>query len=288
MKFTKTLSILLAIILLSCSGCSTVTFGYNHADWLLRYWAYGYTSFTPGQKEEIRHDIDDYMRWHRKEALPEYIAFLQDLNTTIAQETLHTDDVIRVRSGMGRLYSYTLAPAVRPAAHILSTLDKGQIEELRKTLIKQNLEEREESIFGNQHSNLDTRAKKYVHSVEDLAGHLSHEQEEKIKTMSMGIPFVTDSYIEQRESRQAAMIALLKDHATEETINAFLAQWINKPVSPMSAQAQQAFDAYDKAMNEMLVQIFGLLTPRQKEHLHKKITGYIDDFRQLHAAAAQH
>ncbi len=285
MKLTKSVFIVLVLVLLSCGGCNRVTFGYNHADWLLRYWVNGYTSFNPQQKEEIRHDIDDYMRWHRQYALPEYIAFLQDLDTMVNQKSaLTADDVIHIKSEFSRLYQLTSAPLNRPAAHVLSTLDSRQIEELRKTLAEQNHKEREETLSGNAQVNLAKRAERYVHFVEELVGHLSEEQENRIKEMSLRIPFITTSYIEQREAKQAILISLLNNHAGEDKIAALFSQWTSTPQTATSPQEQQAIQAWDSAMNEMIARIFALLTPHQKEHLHKKISGYIDDFQELHSA----
>ncbi len=285
MKLARSVFIILALVLLCCGGCSRVTFGYNHADWILRYWINGYTSFTPEQKEEIRHDIDDYMRWHRQYALPEYIAFLQELDTRIDQDgALSTADVVHIKSEFSRLYKLTTAPLSRPAAHVLSTLDSRQIEELRKTLAEQNHKEREETLSGNAQVNLAKRAERYVHFVEELVGHLSNEQENRIREMSLHIPFITTSYIEQREAKQAVLISLLNNHAGEDRIAELFSQWTNTPQAPSSPQEQHDLEAWDSAMNEMIARIFGLLTTHQKEHLHKRISDYIDDFQKLHSA----
>lgn len=283
MKSAKAILIVLALALLS-SGCSRVTFGYNHGAWLLRYWINGYTSFNPGQKEEIRHDVADYMRWHRQYALPEYIAFLQNLNALADRDdALSANDVVRVRSELARLYKLTMTPLVRPAAHLLRTLDRRQIEELRNTLAEKNRDLREETLSGTEIENLVSRAEKYIHFVEGLAGHLTHDQEEKVKEMSLRIPFITASYIERREARQRTLISLLNEHASEDRIAAFLFQWVDMQEGPISPQEQQVIEAYDRAMSEMIVRIFAMLTTPQKNHLRKKIADYIDDFQRLHS-----
>lgn len=285
MNFSKPAFIILALVLLSCGGCSRVTFGYNHADWLLRYWINGYTSFNAQQKEEIRLEVTDYMRWHRKYALPEYTAFLHDLDALAKQDgALSTADIMRSRAEISRLYRLTMTPLIRPAAHVLSTLDSRQIEELRNTLAERNREQREEILSGSEQENRVKRAEGLVHFVETLAGHLSGEQEKKIREMSLRIPFVTTSYIEQQETKQASLISLLRNHAGEDKIAALFSQWINTPPTPTSPQEQQAIEAYDSAMDEMIARIFELLTVDQKDHLRKKIYTYSNDFQKLHSA----
>src|SRR5665647_1398576 len=75
----KSLFIILALVLFIC-GCSTVSLFYRNADWYLQHKIAGYTSFNARQKETIRQEVSDYMHWHHKNALPEYIIFLQNLN----------------------------------------------------------------------------------------------------------------------------------------------------------------------------------------------------------------
>jgi hypothetical protein len=284
MNRPRPILIVLALVLLLCAGCNRITFGYDHADWLLRHWINDYTSFDTEQKDQIKADVADYMRWHRKVALPEYIAFLQYLEALANRDSaLQTADIVHIRSEISRLYKFTMTPFVRPAAHVLSTLDERQIEELRKTLSEQNHEQRDEMLSGNTQEELSRREDGYIHFVESLAGHLSKEQEDKIREMSMRIPFVTGYYIERREAMQVRLILLLRSHAGEDKIAALFEQWIDAPPVPATPQERQAFEAYDKAMNEMIAGISELLTAQQRVQLRKTIADHIDDFQHLHA-----
>lgn len=285
MTFARSLFVILVPVLLSCSGCSKVTFGYNHADWLMRYWINGYTSFDARQKEEIRREVADYMRWHRRNALPEYIGFLHDLNGLANRDgVLTAADIVRLRAESGRLYRMTMAPLIRPAARVLSTLDSRQIEELRETLADRNREQKEETLFDSEQENLAKRAERHIDGVEGLVGRLSREQKKAIREISLRVPFATGYYIEQREAKQAALIALLNEHAGEDRIAALFRQWIEIPDASWSPQQKQAIEAYESAMNEMSARIFELMTPHQKDHIRKRIADYIDAFQELHAA----
>ncbi len=282
MNIKKSLFIILALVLLCCGGCSTVTLGYNYADWLLRYRITDYTSFSAQQKEQIHLEVDNYMRWHRKVALPQYTAFLQNLNGVVNQDgALAAGDVMRLRAESNKLYQLTVAPMIPPAARLLSTLDSRQIAELGDTFAKRNLKQRNEMLLGSEQKILDMRAERHVELVEKLVGNLSAEQKKKISEMSRRIPFATRYYIEQREAKQASLIALLNDRAGEAKIAALFRQWLATPETSRLPQQQQTIAAYESAMNEMTAQIFELLTARQKHHLSEKIVSYIDDFQKL-------
>jgi hypothetical protein len=286
MKLSKPILVVLALVLLCCGGCSRVTFGYNHGDWLLNHWFNDYTSFNEQQRNEIQLEVANYMRWHRQQALPEYIAFLQQLNAlTTPDSTLTPAEVNRARMEISRLYKLTMKPLVRPAAHLLSSLDAKQIAKLRQTLAEQNNELREETLFDNEQEQYAKRAKTYLHNTEALVGNLSNAQEKQIRAMSLNVPFVSRAYIEQREARQAGLLALLDSHASEEQIAAYFSQWIDTLQAPNSQLLQPPSSAYDSAMNEMIVQIYELLNAEQKDYLRKKISAYIDELQKLHEAA---
>ena len=282
MNFTKLLFIVLTLVMLCGGGCSTVSLGYNNADWLLRYWITDFTSFNEQQKENICLEVANYVRWHRKNALPEYTVFLQNLNALIYRDAvLNAADVMRLRAEITGLYKKTMAPFIKPSAYLLNTLDSRQIQELHNTLTKKNRKEERETLFASEQENLIKRAENHIRLIEQLVGSLSSEQKIEITRHSLLIPFTTKYYIEQREEKQARLIALLNNKEGEDKIAILFLQWVNTPEAFRSPQQQQAIVAYENAMNEMIVRIFELLTAQQKDYLSKKISSYIDDFQKL-------
>lgn len=274
---------LIAALLLILGGCSMTTFGYNHGDWLLRYWINDYTSFNDSQKAEIHREVDDYMVWHRKHALPEYAQYLQNLNALVTPDRVLTaDDVARARVELWRLYRLTMEPMIKPAARILTTLDRGQIDKLAKRLAEKNDKYREENLGDSEREMLDKRAVSYIDIAEDMVGALDPGQKEKIRKMSMALPPST-AYFEQRKVKQAALIALLNAKGSEAEIDALFRYWIATPEASRSVQHQQEIEAYDGALNAMIAQIYGLLKPYQKRHLSEKLKAYSRDIEQLHS-----
>lgn len=284
MNIKSPLFIILAIALLCCGGCSTMRLSYNHADWYLRYKINDYTSFNAQQKEEIHSEVDNYMSWHRKNALPEYIVFLQDINTAIQRNgQLTTEEVARLSGEYNKLYKKTVAPTIRPAAHLLSALNSRQIEKLGKNFTRKNQKQKDETLYGSEQKNLVMRAERNIDFVERLVGRLSGDQKDKIREMSLRTPFVVKYYIEHREHNQAGLIALLNNKAGEDKIAEFLWAWANTPEATRTPQQQQAVQSYEHAMDEMTARIYDLLTDRQKIHLRMEILAFIEDFQHLNA-----
>lgn len=285
MNITK---LFLALILLCCSGCSTISLGYNHADWILRYSINDYTSFNTAQREQIHQQVDDYLRWHRKNVLPGYIATLQHIDEAVNQQGgMTVGDVLRLRAESASLYQLTMEPMFQPAAHILGSLDSEQLAELADNFAKRDGKQRKLMLQGSEQNMLAARAERDVELVGKLFGTLSFEQEKKITEMSLHIPFATRAFLEQREAKHAKMLALLKDKAGEDQLAALFQQWLSKPEDSRTPQQQQVIDAYENAMNEMTVQIIAMLTARQKRHLTEEITSIVDDFKKLNTAAEE-
>ena len=275
----RSLFVILAFALLS-SGCSTVSLVYRNADWYLQHKINGYTSFNARQKETIRQEVFDYMHWHRKNALPEYIIFLQNLNGVAQSDgPLKVEEVNLLRAHLLNLYKKSLVPAIRPTAQLLSELDGRQIQKLGKTLAVETQKQKKEKLDISHDEYLDKRADKTINFVEWLAGNLSGKQEQKIREMSRHLPVASHSYIQHREANQGRLIALLNGHAGADNIAAFLTSWALTPEATRTSQQQYVIQSFETATDEMIAQIHGLLTARQKDHMRKMISSYIENMR---------
>jgi len=265
-------------------GCSTVGLVYRNADWYLEHKINGYASFNVQQKDTISKEVSNYMRWHQKFALPDYILFLQNMNGAVQyQGPLKGEAVTYLRLQLMDLFRKTMDPTVQPAARIFSSMDKSQIQELEASFAKDILEQEKERMGGSVDENLDKRATKTLDFLEWLAGHLSKDQEQKIREMSRHLPFITPILIQNREANQHQLIALLNSHASPKEIAAFLSSWVVTPEYARTPNQMHAFETYEKGIDEMIVKIHALLTPKQKQHINEKISAYIKDMRSLAA-----
>ena len=278
----KKLIFVIALLLLPLSGCAIISVGYNYADAYLRYSINSYTSFNDVQKDIINKEVNDFMRWHRKSMLPEYVSFLQELQQAARSgAALKKQDVVRLRSRVRTLYVKTLQPTVRPAASVLSGVDQEQIDELVKSFAKENNKQKDKELAGSLDDKLRKRSERTIDFLENLVGGFSDKQLEKIREMSYQLPFATGLYIHQREDNQARLVELLKSKKGEAEIAAFLSAWLIAPDANRSPEEQNILRAFENASDEMIASIYGMLTDRQKKTLLKSIQKYIDIFQDL-------
>lgn len=279
---SRKLIFVIVFLLLPLSGCGIVSVGYNYADAYLRYSINSYTSFNSGQKKIIHDEVDIYMRWHRKEMLPDYVSFLHGLrNSAQAGAALKQQDVAGFRRELHMLYVGTLQPAIKPAAHLLSGMTPGQIEELAKSLQYENRQRRAKELSGSQDTQLRKRAEKTVDFIESLVGGLSDRQLDVIREMNHKSPFATALYFQMREDNQARLIELLRNKKGAGAIGDFLLLWLTAPEAGRSAEEQATLRAYEHATDEMIVKVYAMLTERQRKTLLKNIMKYADTFQKL-------
>lgn len=277
----RSLFVIIAFAFFNC-GCSSVSLLYRNADWYLQHKIDGYTTFNAPQEEAIHREISNYLDWHRKYALPEYIIFLQNLNGVAQHDgQVKAEEIALLRAQLTGLYRKSLTPAIKLAAEILSSLDSRQIQELERNLAGENTTQKREEMDMGRDAYLDKRAYKTLDFLEGLVGNLSREQRQRVKEMSRHLPLIRDTYIEQRATNQGRLIKLLNSNAGADKIASFMSLWILTPDATRTAQQQRDIHAFETASYEMIANIQGMLTIRQKNHLHKEISRYIDELQNL-------
>lgn len=277
--------VIIIIFALLLQGCSWVTLGYNNFDVYLRYKIGGYASFTTSQQTIIRQEVADYMAWHRQHALPEYIAFLKDVELLTRQtQPLSGTDIARLRARVNTLYIATVLPAITPAANVLSTLDELQIVQLEKKLAEDNTNLEQELLDNKIDKTLKKRAQRTIDFFEKFVGNLNTDQEEKIRAASLRLPFITEIFLRQRKADHAKLLSLLHNKANAETIAEFLNSLILTPELTRVDNDQVLIEHFKKESDELVVKSYSLLRADQKQIFQKNISNYIEDFQKLHNA----
>lgn len=263
-----------------------MTVGYNNFDVYLRYKIEGYTSFTASQQAIIRHEVADYMAWHRHHALPEYIIFLKDVELLSQQsQPLSITDIARLRARANKLYVASILPAITPAANILSDLNDQQITSLENNLAADNLKLKQELLGDSIEKMLEKRAQRTLDFIENMVGNLDAAQTEKIRALNIRLPFTTEIFIRQRVASQTELIRRLRNKDSAEKISDFLTSLLLVPEFTRTADEQVLMGQLKAASDDLIEKSYALLNSEQKQTLQKNIARYIEDFQKLHHAA---
>jgi hypothetical protein len=119
-------------------------------------------------------------------------------------------------------------------------------------------------------------------------GDFSREQEAQIRQASDARPLNNALWLQERQKRQQAMIALLKkiqtDKPSREATMAMLRHYAESVFSDDGHGANQEFiDASREASASLAAFIINLTTPAQKAHAIKRLQKWIDQFQALAA-----
>lgn len=285
MKKFNTLIVLAFALLLA--ACSSLRLAYNNADTLLYWWMDAYVDFDSQQKAEVKQDIDAFFRWHRKTQLQDYVQLLQraqrQLNGNVSQADLMANYVdIRNRTEALLLHS---APEI---AEIALSLKPEQLENMEKKFAKNNADFRRKNMKGDRDEQNKFRYKKSMEQFELWFGDFSDEQEAAIRRASDARPLDNGIWLDERMRRQQRVIALARRIMTEQPSKQVATQWIQDAIRSSfdrldSGERKPFFDQSTQGTIELVHSVIQMATPKQKEHAHKRMEGWIRDLNTLAA-----
>jgi Family of unknown function (DUF6279) len=273
----------LALLMTLLAGCSAIRVGYNQADNLLAWMADDYFDLDAVQKQDFRARIDRLLKWHRHEQLPDYARFLTEIRQR-GQQPLTPDDAAWIVDGVKARFRAIALQGAPDAAEMLATLTPDNIRALEKQYDKVNQKfMREYKLKGTLDERKRARLERTLKQVRDWAGPLTHAQEERISALNSAIPNADHLRHQDRMRRQKEFLALLGQRQNKAAfapqVRAWLVDW-DKGRAPEYEKAQ--IEIYDKRV-ALYLDVDRMLTAQQREHVLRKLQGYIDDIQMLAA-----
>jgi hypothetical protein len=271
--------LLLAAIL---SGCNLLRLGYGQLDTIAAWMADDYFDLEPQQKDEFFKRFGRLHAWHRHEQLPDYAAFLKEIQSRVQRGVGH-GDVVWVTEGVLARYRTLAQRGADDAAALLVTVTPQQIDTLRKKWEKDNRRfVREHKLDGTPEERQRARVTRALKQITEWTGNLAPEQEEKVAALVAGVPAIEQMRYEDRRRRQREFLALLEqrgDKAFATKLRHWLVNW-DEGRAPEYARIQGEWLEKRAAY---FVGVERMLTPQQRAYLAQRLQRYIDDFTQLAA-----
>ncbi|MGA1600322.1 MAG: DUF6279 family lipoprotein [bacterium] len=263
-------------VLLLSSGCSSLSLGYNNLNWLIRWELDSYFDLTSEQEAWLKTQLAAHIEWHRREELPQYVAFLREIQQR-AGDGLTAEEwrggIVRFEQGRARLMD-----RLRPdAAAFLAGLTPQQLEHLREKMEEEN-QELAERLQEPREKRREERREETLENLEEWFGKLSPEQQTAFgeiydRTASQEDP--TENRLERRQRTQQEFLALLEQNPAPEQASEWLWAWQRG-----WSQASGSSD-WRTRYEERMLAMDALLTPSQREHAARKLEGYALDLEKL-------
>lgn len=273
-------------VILPLAACSSIRFGYNHADTFLIARLDQYFDLEKSQKQLARDRIGALLAWHRATQLQDYSALLDEIRAKLngpvtPSEVISFQEKIRQRLE-------TLGERAAPEiAKLALTLKPNQIAQVRRELDEDNAEFREEYGYSHNPSNPNpqARAKLFIKRAEFWLGKLTEPQRAMIRQAVAARDNGNYTWADEREARQHEFLALLSKIERQKPQERVATDWVRCYFAELARQTdpqRQAFiETLRRADAELIAKLLDSATPEQRTALDEKLHGYAADLAAL-------
>jgi hypothetical protein len=252
-----------------------VRMAYDNADTYLRWRAGNYLDVHGEQLEDLDAAIDDFHRWHRAQALPQYERLALEAATRV-EDGVSPEDLVWGYDSLLAQARIGLREAAQRIAPLLGRLDAQQLAHIETRLAEDNRRFRKEFLRGAEAARRERRAERIVKRLEDWVGRLSQAQEERVRRYSERAPLVAEMRVRDHERVQAAGLAILRSRRIE-SLPEFVSHW-DRGRDPAYVAA---IEASRRELTAMLLDLDRSLSPEQRALAVDRLRRYAADFRQL-------
>lgn len=275
-------ALLLLLCLLLGAGCSMVRVGYGHFDTVAAWMANDYFDLGSDQRDQFTQRFAQMHQWHRREQLPEYAQFLDDIQTRV-RRGLREEDMLWLVDGFKLRYARIAAQGGADAADLLATLSPQQIETFRQQVGRDNRKfMREHRIADSETERRKVARERALTQLQDWVGPLSATQQTQISALMQNLPLTDKLRHEDRLRRQREFFALLEQRGSDRKLfTQRLRDWLVGWESGRTPEQARLFEESWKKRAEFYAAADRLLTTEQRNHLLQRLQDYADDFRDL-------
>jgi Family of unknown function (DUF6279) len=262
------------------NGCA-VSFIYRHADWLMLHKLDQYFDLSAEQRKDVSGRIQAILAKHRREALPQYEAFLLQVHQRL-ERGLTAEDVEWFYATFDRLRDDLFDRVVLDGGVFLASVNQTQTVTLERAMQKDN-EKAARLASGPAPERLKKRAENTVEVVKDWTGSLTRDQRNQIVSWSYGLPDAQPLFFRYREQRQGELLNLLRHPRTPELATQKLRAALVHQDQNAPSWYLHAVQEWRNGMKDLAPRIDRTLSASQRRYALDKLQRLIVQVRDLHS-----
>ena len=278
-------------VLAGATACSTLRVGYDNADTLLLYTFDSYLDLDDAQTAFLRQRVKAVLAWHRATQLRDYAAQLAAIQARIGAGNLAGAEVLGYIDLFDARLAAIGAQAAPDFAQLGATLQPAQIDRLRAKLAQDADKARHRVQRYAGAGGLDERVAAYVERAEPWFGSFGREQLDLIRASLAARPGAQARWADEVEQRGRDLIRLLERQRDENPDPALAAEWMRDYFLHLSTpedERRRSWLEENRRDNAALIaQLINAATPKQLNHLARRLAQYADDFAALAAEGAR-
>jgi hypothetical protein len=274
---------LLAALAVALAACSLARIAYTSAAPAIVWNADDWFDLQPGQKEWLSERAGRLMAWHRESELPDYRRFLQEVLAR-SEGGISEEDARWAYAEMRGFYRRAMERMLPDIAELLRQLGAAQIARLEHRFAEENEELLKESLKGTPTERRDRRAHRFIGRFEDWTGPLSGAQRELVASRVAAMPELTQDWLGDRRFRQSETLALVRARRPQDETVAGLRRILVDADDWRSPEYAGKLREREGRMFALVAALGATLTPVQREHLRRRVQGYVNDITHLVAS----
>lgn len=276
--------ILISLLLVTISACSSIQLGYNQGDTLIRWWIDDYVDLNEAQSEFVAAALKRQFSWHRSEQLPQIQASLNKLKRKLSKP-LTVPEALDSYQDMRKHITAAIEHMSRDAAMLALSMNLDQLKVMEKKYAKTNEKFRKQYLSGSPAQRLEGRTEKVIENTENIVGSVSKDQANQIAKLVEAYPVDMDGVYKERIRRQKDLIAVLRKIITEKPSIDVTETLLLKYIQTFEygyTQEQKEFEmARLDSSVKLTVAITQIMTESQRKNAQDKVGDWIDDIKVL-------
>ena len=274
---------LLSLFALSAAvaGCAAVgRLGYDNLPTLAMWRVDTYLALNAEQKARAARGFEGLHTWHRNSQLDGYSQWLAGVQREVADGSVSEADLRRWREDIFQRFMAIADQAAPAIAEVVLTLEPAQVARMKAEFARDNDKLRKEWMPADRAERVEARTKRYLERGEFFLGKLTDAQKQTARRMAAEAPPAEEQWMAQRIGRQQDLLALFERIRSERPPVAQATQWIRDHVARYGqfrdGPERQITESSLSAGDAMSVALFAQATPRQRQHLQRKLQDWID------------
>ncbi|HET8800545.1 MAG TPA: DUF6279 family lipoprotein [Marinobacter sp.] len=202
-------SLLVFMLWLALSACSSTKIAYQYADWGVVWWVDDYITLTEMQETQLTRDIQKLRQWHCANELPRYQSWLEELEQDMADGNVGIREVRHHQAQLLGFFPPLLRQSSPIAVNLLSSLSDQQVAELARNMADHQEDLEGKYIASTPEATAEARAQRTSERIERWLGDLNEEQQRIVAAWSAKRGNQTSIWLKGRRNWQEALLEAL-------------------------------------------------------------------------------
>jgi hypothetical protein len=236
-----------------------------------------YVALNRSQKDYLDELLEPYLRWHRREELPRYLAILDQIDERL-DRTMEQRDVADISLAFADAWARLEREGLNWMLQLGARLNDEQIAAFLVELQKQQREYEEKYLTRSEDEYREDTYDSLVDNFQDYLGRLEREQKRVLKDTSTAMQRSDSAWLQERAALLVKLEALLQ---REPGWQQRLRDALDAREENHSREYRQVYEHNVAQIHQAIVTVLNSRTEKQNRRLRKKLDNFREDIQTL-------